>query len=370
MKKVLILGYSSMIGGVETYIANLLKYIDKKKFTVDLLVQDDITGINAERIKNNYNKIFIVENLKRHPFKAYRTLVKIYKENNYDVIYMCLSTASSFLYALPAKKYIQDVKIVVHSHNGSDKKIFQHLLFRGTLNKMADKKLACSKLAAEWMYGKKELKKDKVVLINNAIESDMFLFNKNIRKKIREDLKLNDNQFLIGHVGRFNEQKNHTELLDIFFELLKKDKSFKLLLIGDGELKNQIISKSKEIGIFDKIIFLEAKKNIYDYYQAMDLFIMPSIFEGLPIVGIEAQTSGLKCIFSKNITEESNITGNVSFVELENHNEWCNQIIEKRNNYTISGRTDNKIIKSLIESGYDLKNETKKIENIFDSLIN
>ncbi|HJJ07525.1 MAG TPA: glycosyltransferase [Clostridiaceae bacterium] len=165
-------------------------------------------------------------------------------------------------------------------------------------------------------------------------------------------------------------KKNHTELLDIFFELLKKDKSFKLLLIGDGELKNQIISKSKEIGIFDKIIFLEAKKNIYDYYQAMDLFIMPSIFEGLPIVGIEAQTSGLKCIFSKNITEESNITGNVSFVELENHNEWCNQIIEKRNNYTISGRTDNKIIKSLIESGYDLKNETKKIENIFDSLIN
>jgi len=370
MKKILIFGYSSMIGGVETYIANLLKYIDKNNFIIDLLVQDEITGINAERIKNNYNKILLVENFKKHPLKAYKSLKKIYKENNYDVIYMCLSTASSFIYALPAKKYIQNVKIIVHSHNGSDKKIIQHLLFRRILNKKTDKKLACSKLAAEWMYGKKEVKKDKVILINNAIESDMFLFNENIRKKIRKDLKLNDNQFLIGHVGRFNEQKNHTELLDIFSELLKKDENFMLLLIGDGELKNQIITKSKEIGIFDKIIFLDAKKNIYDYYQAMDLFIMPSIFEGLPIVGIEAQTSGLKCIFSRNITDESNITGNVSFVELGNHTEWCNQIIEKRNNYTISDRTNNKIIKSLIENGYDLKNETKKIENIFNSLIN
>ena len=188
MKKILIFGYSSMVGGVETYISNLLKHIDKNKFTIDLLVQEEIVGINANKLENNYNRIYIVENFKKHPLKAYKTLVRIYKQNNYDIIYMCLSTSSSDLYALPAKKY-NKVKIVVHSHNGSDKKAFQHIIFRGILNNVADVKLACSQLAAEWMYGKKKIKKEQIIIINNAIETDRFLFNQDARNKNKGKFK-------------------------------------------------------------------------------------------------------------------------------------------------------------------------------------
>ncbi len=364
MKKILIFGYSSMVGGVETYISNLLKHIDKNKFTIDLLVQEEIVGINADKLENNYNRIYIVENFKKHPLKAYKTLVRIYKQNNYDIIYMCLSTSSSVLYALPAKKY-NKVKIVVHSHNGSDIKAFQHIIFRGILNNVADVKLACSQLAAEWMYGKKKIKKEQIIIINNAIETDRFLFNQDARNKIRESLKIDDNQFLIGHVGRFSQQKNQIELIDIFSELLKINPEFMLLLIGDGELKSKVIEKCKQNKISDKVIILDSKSNIYEYYQAMDLFVMPSLFEGLPIVGIEAQTSGLNCIFSSNITEESNITGNIIFLELKEHKKWCEQICKIKDHYNILDRKNDIIIQSLIQSGYDLKNETRKIEYIF-----
>lgn len=365
MKKILIFGYSSMVGGVETYISNLLKYIDKNKFTIDMLVQEKIMGINADKLENNYNRIYIVENFKKHPLKAYKMLAKLYKQNNYDIIYMCLSTSSSILYALPAKKYNNNVKIVVHSHNGSDKKAFQHIIFRGILNNVADVKLACSKLAAEWMYGKKKIKKEQIIIINNAIETDRFLFNQDTREKIRKNLKIDNNQFLIGHVGRFSQQKNQIELIDIFSELLKINTEFMLLLIGDGELKSKVIEKCRQNKISDKVIILDSKSNIYEYYQAMDLFVMPSLFEGLPIVGIEAQTSGLDCIFSRNITKESNITGKIIFLELKDYKKWCEQICRIKDHYNILDRKNDIIIQSLIKSGYDLKNETRKIEYIF-----
>ncbi len=364
MKKtrVLIFGLTSLIGGVETYIINLVRNIDREKFEIDFLIQDDITGINKERIDGYYNNFYKVENLKKHPIKALKRLKKIYKENNYDVAHLNISTASSALYALPAKIYSKKTNIIVHSHNGGDKNVVQHYFFRKILNLIADKYLACSKLAAEWMFGSKIANSMRVTITNNAIETERFLYNKEKRDKIRKELNLTNN-FVIGHVGRFNQQKNHSGMIEIFKEVLKKDKDIKLMLLGTGELEENIKEKVKEYKIQDNVLFLGIKQNVNDYYQAMDVFILPSNFEGLPIVGVEAQASGIKCLFSENVTKETDITGNVEFISINDTESWVKSIVElKASNYFRENQKDN-----FIKNGYDLKEEIHKIENIYEA---
>jgi len=358
--KVLIFGLTSLIGGVETYVINLVKNLDKEKFEIDFLVQDEITGINKEKIEGCYNKIFKVENFKKHPIKAMKTLKKICEENNYDVIHLNISTASSSLYALPSKLYFKNTKILVHSHNGGDKNKLQHYIFRIFSNRIADKYLACSELASNWMFGKKLTKSGKVIITNNFIETEKFIFNEEKRNKIREELGIKD-EFVIGHVGRFNAQKNHLGMIEMLKDILKEEKDIKLMLLGSGELLEEVKEKVKEYKIENKVLFLGVKSNVNEFYQAMDLFILPSIFEGLPIVGIEAQASGLKCLFSANVTEESNITKNVEFYKLENKDEWIKEILKIK---TKGYERENMKIK-IKEAGYDLNEEIEKIEKIY-----
>lgn len=335
--------------------------LDKERFEINFLVQDDITGINRERIEGFYNKIYKVENFKRHPIKAFDTLKKLYKEEEFDVIHLNISTASSVLYALPSKLYSKSTKIIVHSHNGGDKNKLQHLIFRSMLNKIADQYVSCSKLAAGWMFGKNIVRKDKVLITNNAIETDKFIFNPEIRKKIRNELSVKENDFIIGHVGRFNEQKNHIEMLEILQPILLKHENCKLMLIGTGELMEQVINKSKDLNIYNKIMFLGVKENVNEYYQAMDIFILPSKFEGLPIVGVEAQASGLKCIFSDNITKEVNITNNSVFISTDNKEAWRSAVLELyQKGYNRQNEKEN-----IEKSGYDLTEEIRKIEKIY-----
>lgn len=368
-KRILIFGYSSLIGGVETFIANLVKYLNKEEFEIDFLVQEEITGINRERIDGYYKNIYVVDNMKKHPIKALKKLKDIYSNNNYDVVHMCLSNASSCLYGLPCKFINKNTKVLIHSHNGGDKNYIQHYFFRNILNKMTDYYLACSELAAIWMFGKKVLKKKKIFIINNAIETEKFLYNTEIRDKKRVELGIKEDEYLIGHVGRFNPQKNHSELIDIFKRVADKDSKIKLLLLGNGKLEEQIKQKVINLKIEDRVIFLGVKENVNECYQAMDLFVLPSIFEGLPIVGIEAQASGLKCIFSDRITTESDITENVKFIELNNIEKWDKQIVYEKNNYDKEKRKDKKIYGDLIKKGYDLRTEVNKIEKIYKGLV-
>ena len=360
-KKILIFGLTSLIGGVETYIINLVRNIDKEKFEINFLVQEEIAGINKEKINGYFNKMYIVENLKRHPIKALKTLKRLYLHEKFDVIHLNISTASSALYALPSKIYSKETKIIVHSHNGGDKNKLQHYIFRSILNKITDQYLSCSKLAADWMFGKKIVSSKRVIITNNAIETDKFIFDEEIRNKKRKELGLKENDFIIGHVGRFNEQKNHIQMLEILNPILSKSDNIKLILIGTGELEEQVKNKVKSMKINNKVIFLGPKKNVSEYYQVMDLFILPSIFEGLPIVGIEAQASGLKCIFSDNITKEVDITGNSIFISISDQEKWRKTIYAiKEKGYIRKNERSN-----IIKNGYDLKEEINKIEEIY-----
>ncbi len=359
-RKILIFGMTSIVGGVETYLTTLLSNINHEQFDIDLLVKGDFSGINYEQNKGNYKNLYVIRKLSKHPIKGLKFLKKIAIENQYDVVHFNIGNACSSICGIIFKLFSPHTQIFIHSHNGDDPYKLRHYLTRPIMNKIASKKLACSQIAGEWMYGKKVMKKENVILLHNFINTDKFLYNEKIRNQIRKKLNI-QNDFVIGHVGRFSEQKNHRYLIDIFYHTLSKHPNIKLMLLGTGELESEIQNYVKELGIEDKVLFLGLQENANEYYQAMDLFVLPSLFEGLPVVGIEAQTSGLKCLFADTIDNKSDITKNVTFIPLNDIDLWTKNIEKVMNSHY---QREN-MKKLIIKANYDLKTEIKKIEKLY-----
>ncbi len=362
MKKnrILVYGMTSVVGGLERYIINFLQNIDREKFEVDLLVKDKITGEYAKDIDGYYNNMYVFPYAKffKHPIKTFLYAKKIAQENNYDIVYFNIINAGFSLCALPFKLFSK-AKVYIHSHNDYDEnKILTHYLFRPIINMIADKRFACSKSASVWMYGRRLTNKKKTFIIRNAIDLNEFKIDKNARKKIRNQLNIDD-KFVIGHIGRFCYQKNQEFLIDVFYELQKVEDVI-LLLIGTGDTEDEIKSKVKSLGISSKVIFLGTTNKVNDYFNAMDLFALPSRFEGLGIVAIEAQAIGLPCLLAQDIPNEAKIIDTTIFIPLEIEL-WKNKIIEIINNKpNIKSRKT-----EIIKTGYDLKTEIKRVEKLF-----
>lgn len=212
------------------------------------------------------------------------------------------------------------------------------------------------------MYGKNALTNGKVTIINNAINIEKFKFNKEKREQLRKELGI-ENCFVIGHVGRFVKTKNHEFLIDVFNEVLKQRNNAKLLLIGDVNLKSLIEAKVKNLGIEKAVIFLGVRNDVADLYNAMDVFVLPSLYEGLPVVGVEAQTNGLPFICSDRVTNEILLTDNIRLLSLQQYKtEWCDAILNAERK-KIANKKD-----SLLKN-FDIKSESKKLEALYLSFI-
>ena len=222
------------------------------------------------------------------------------------------------------------------------------------LNKYANLKFACGEAAGKWLFGNS----NDVYVIKNGIQVKDFLFSEEIRNKVRTELKIQD-KFVVGNVARFNLQKNHLFLLDIFNCIAKKKKNAVLLLVGDGEEKDNILKKSNELGILDKVIFLGIRKDVCNILQAVDVFVFPSLYEGLPVSLIEAQASGLKMYISDTITREVNVTNSIEYLSLsESAETWADIICS-------SDYTRNCDISGIKENGYDAIDSAKKLEKMY-----
>lgn len=359
--KVLIFGMTSIVGGIETFLMNMYDNINLKNLQIDFLVPGKLEKKYKDKIESKNGKVYETEKIRKHPIKAIKQIRKIYKDNNYDIIHLNLCNAFFFIYALPAVILNKNKpRILVHSHNGGDKQKGLHIISKPLLNHYCTDFIACSDVAARWMFTKRKMKKNKVLLINNAINADKFLYNENLRKNIREKYDIK-NEFVVGHVGRFEEQKNHAFLVDVFQQICKERENVKLLLVGTGSLEDKIKEKVKQLKISDKVIFAGVCTNVNEMYQAMDVFVLPSIFEGLPVSGIEAQTSGLKCLFSDTITKEVAVTSNVKFIPINVKEIWAveiEKIIDNKYNR-------NNMINEIRKSNYDMKEEVKKIEKLY-----
>ena len=312
-------------GGMENYIMNLYRKMDRDEIQFDFLVHHRKRGLFEDEIEAMGGKIYHFSVLDdKNILKYQMELDHFFKQHpEYKIVHGHLSSLAVF-YLGAAKKNGVPWRIV-HSHGAgflrTPKGYAKYLLFRFA-KWNANMRLACSTEAGVYLYGKKSFR-----VVPNGIDSHRFAFDPQIRQQMRQELGVAEN-FVIGHVGRFNLQKNHVFLLRMFRSLLQEMPDARLLLLGDGELREAVQQQAVELGISHAVIFAGVHKDCERYYQAMDVFVLPSLFEGLPVTGVEAQYAGLPCLFSDAITREVSITSKVSFLNIgeENITQWCDQL--------------------------------------------
>lgn len=356
MIKVLQVGATNVLGGIEIFLHNYYKNIDKSKIKFDFINMYDKICFQEE-YENSGSIIYNLPNYRFHPFKYIKQLKKILEDEKYDVLHFNMNSAV-FLYPLIAAKKAKVPVIIAHSHNSSsDKGMIKNILhdfFKRFIPFFANYYFACSDYAGKWFFSKKIMKSEFFHIINNAINVDDFKYNEKKRVEMRKKLKIKEDEILIGHVGRFIKQKNHEFLIDVFSEIVSNNKKFKLVLIGVGELKNIIEEKVQNEGIEKNVIFLGQRNDVNNLYQAIDIFVLPSLYEGLPLVGIEAQIARCKCFFSDKITRELKITDDSEFLEITNFKTWAKKIIDYSNDMI---NKNNKFD----YSKYDIKVNSKKL---------
>lgn len=291
-------------GGVEKMVTNLYQHIDHSKVVFDFFVENTSLVVNEEEINKFGGRVIIIPSIKKF-FKFNKCLKKNFKENNYDIVHSNMNTLNVFSLRI-AKKCGIKIRIS-HSHSTSHRKEFiRHVLkqlLRPFSKVYATHYIGCSTLAGKWLFGKKAFNNGKVEIISNAINLSQFAFDEKPRLDIRKQLGIPNNSKVVGHIGRFCKQKNQEYLVNVFSELHKINSNVFLLMIGSGEDKDCIesIVKNKNLS---NVIFTGPVSNPSDYYNAMDCFALTSIYEGLPVVGVEAQANRLKCFFSMNVTKE------------------------------------------------------------------
>lgn len=293
------------MGGVSAVIMNYYHHIDRNIVQFDFAVNRDCSFPQEQEIRKDGNKIYRVSSLKN--VVAYvRDIYKIVKKEKYQIVHAHMNTLNVF--PLMAAWMAGASVRICHNHSTASKeerirwlvKIFFRLFAKIFPTHLA----ACSVSSAEWIYGKKYVAKHSVLIIPNGIEIEKFSFNQEVRDRIRKELGV-EKKIVVGNVGRFVQQKNHTFLIDIFRQIYEERKDAVLLLIGEGNLLSEIQTKVIKNGLTDYVQFLGVRYDINELYQAMDIFLLPSLYEGFPVVTIEAQASGLPCVVSTAVPAEA-----------------------------------------------------------------
>lgn len=358
--RVLQIGMHDKIGGIETCLMNYYRELHKKNIQFDFITTFD-TICFEEEINRLGGKVYKICSEKKNPFKYYNQLKEIIKNNKYNIVHINMLSAANILPIIVSKKQ-RVPHIILHSHNTNTtnsivKKIMNFV--NKPFLRFGTDFFACSKEAGKWLFGDSILKKKELIIVNNAIDVEKFKFDIKKRMEIRKKLQI-ENNFVIGHVGRFTYQKNHKFIINVFFEFQKKHKDAVLMLIGEGELEKSIKELVEKYKISDKVIFCGTTDYVEDYLQAMDVFVFPSRFEGLSLVSIEAQMCGLKVVGSDNLSRESKITNNITYISLKD--DISNWIKEMENNIKADERS--KEIK-LLNNEYNIEIEANKLAKLY-----
>lgn len=321
-------------GGAETFLMKVYRSLDKSKYQMDFCVSNPKKGFYDDEIKLMGGRIYLTHLKSKNPIKSFMNVKRIVKDGQYECV-LRTSQQSLATIDLIAAKLGGAKKLIFRSSNaniiGGKKSKLINSLFSFLPKVVPNVKIAPSTEAAEFVFGKNAVKNNNVTILPNGLDYDMFKFDIEKRNKIRKELCF-ENNTVYGHIGRFNEQKNHNFLLDIFKEIYKKDSQARLILIGEGELFESIKSRVESLGLNEVVKFLGPQANVNEYLFAMDLFIFPSLFEGMPNVIIEAQAAGLKCVLSNSITKEAAITDLLSYMDLNlGAEKWAQKCVESIN---------------------------------------
>ena len=356
--KVLNIITSPMIyDGITMSVLGYFENINNDEIHIDFVAPSIDENIK-KRIELKNGKVYIIHDRKKHPLKYIKKLSKIIKFNKYDIVHAHGSSAILCLEMIAAR--LAGCKIrIAHSRNTKcDYKIVDKIL-RPIFYLTCTNRFACGEKAGKWLFKNKDF-----IIINNGKDTDKFKFNKKIRNDMRKKYNIED-KIVIGHVGNFNEQKNHRFLIEIFDNLVKKNKEYYLVLIGIGHLRGEIEERAKELGIEKNVSFVGSSDCVEKWLQAMDIMVFPSLFEGFPNVLIEWQIAGIPCVISDVITDEVKITDLVQFKSLEDTPEqWADEI----NKIKLNNREDKIYIEQIKKAGYDIKENAKRLEKIYIDL--
>lgn len=351
-------------GGVEAVVLNYYKHIDRTKVQFDFIVHNDNKIDITQKVEAMGGKVYKVTPYYKNPIAFMWDIYKVIKRHHYRIVHSNMNTLSAFsLFAAWAAG--APVRIL-HNHStsspGETKRNIMKFMLRPFARLFANHYLACSRLAGEWMYGRKMMDSGKVTIVNNAIDLKKYAFNPQKRNLLRKELGLAD-EFVIGHVGRFMFPKNHEFLIDVFAEAYKKNPHMALLLVGDGPLRPAMEEKVRKLGLTDHVKFLGLRNNVQDFYHVMDILVLPSHYEGLPVVGVEAQANGLPCLFSTKVTKETRLTHSAQFLDLEaGASMWAEEII------SIKCERNKKAGDELRQAGFEIYKEAEKLVKFYIEL--
>lgn len=354
--------------GIESFIMNLYRHIDREKVQFDFLVlrnakefyEDEITKLGGKKYwihsEKNNTLLRILEESK--------LLEDFLKKHKYDIVHIHYTTPLRAPYLKACYRAGVSTRIY-HSHSAyvsgkSSIKMAIYSYMQRVIERYGTDFFACSKVAAEWMYRRSLIESGKTKVIYNGIDTEKFAYNEISRTKIREELGISNEDFTIIHTGRFTEQKNQKFVIEVFKEICKKENNAKLLLLGEGDLMEDVQQMVREADLSADVFFLGLRSNVFDYLCAADVYVMPSLYEGLPVAAVEAQCSGLPCVVSSNITEEIKLTENVEFLSLsEPISKWAETILRYRN---WKRKTENDGVRRV---GYDMSDVAHSMEQFY-----
>lgn len=366
MNRVLVFGMTENPGGIETFIMNYYRNIDRTQLQFDFIYNSEKVAYQNE-IEMLGGRLWYICARSANIDQYYKDIKTFFSDHasEYKAIWINMCNLSNIDYLKFAQKYRIPVRII-HSHNSKNMEGFLrgvlHRVNRHVIHKYATNYWACSDVAGKWFYNKKVMQDKYYRVIHNAINIKQFAYNQQKRDSLRRDLGI-ENKLVIGNVGRFHFQKNHEFLIRIFAEIYKRNKQSVLLLVGQGELEADIREQVRRLHLEENVSFLGLRNDVSDLMSAMDVFLFPSAFEGLGIVAIEAQASGLPCIVSTEVPQDAKVTDRIKFIPLSlPAEEWAKEVLTC-DSLQNSDRLE--VNQKLLNSDFNIEKEAKFIQSFF-----
>ena len=347
------------VGGVGTVMLNYQTYVDAEKVQMDYLIFGEKSEHFDEQVKALGSEVYMYPALSGSQMgrtKAYLEEFFSKYAKEYDIVHLHAPTIAFLAFPIAAKYGIKHR--IIHSHatlyaESKIKAIRNKILWSMANGKITDR-IGCSKAAGDFLFGK-----DEFTVLKNAIAYESYLYDEVLRDEVRAREGVDD-MLVVGNVGRFSLQKNQTYLVEIFAKIKELHPKSVLWLVGDGELRSEVETKIAQLGLQSEVKLFGMVKNTKELYQAMDVMVMPSLFEGLPMVGVEAQASGLPCVFSDTITREVDVVG-CPYLSLEASKEdWAKAALD-----VVDARERRSYPKELDRMGFNIKLEAKRLENLY-----
>lgn len=361
--KILIVATSRFeLDGITNVILNYYREMDKAGMQIDFVAPNEVNPELKQEIAQNGGTVYRLTGRLKKPVAYMNELTRLIKTNKYEIVHAHGNSATLYLEMHAAQKGGAPVRIP-HSHSTSCRHKLADKLLRPLFYRSYTHAFACGEAAGRWLYGSRPFR-----VINNGIDIDRYAYKPDVRKEYRDKLGLQDKK-VIGHVGRFNNEKNHEFLIDIFAKLYGRDTSYRLMLVGDGRLRADIEAKVRSLGLAEAVMFMGETNEVPQLLQAMDVFVLPSRYEGFSLALIEAQAACLPCIVSDTVTKNIAITDLVTFVSLNDQPEkWADIIMRVSPGDRYEKRNEN--ISKIINSGFSIKNLAQGLKELYSAMLN